>query len=217
MRNPKITNRTPPGPNTGGFTIVELLVVITVIAVLATIVYAFFGRATALARLTLCKDRLQTVGTGLNLYASANRLFYPVTERLSSQVGDKYANYQPELIDGLYPDYVSSREIFYCPGDVRPEFEYSQENLDAKNIGYFYYSCRTPPTNMTVSQFLWRRSGVKWPRKMHRGMDPDMWILSDCWMSGAPTPHYNYRRGVVYLKIDGTVDMVSEQPRSKFK
>ena len=196
---------------------VEMLVVIAVIAAMATMVYAYLDRATALARLTLCKSRLNRLGSGLILYTNSNHSFYPVGEETSSMVGGKLFNAQPELLNALYPDCVASREIFYCPSDIRSEFAYTPEHADEGNIGYYYFSCRTAPSSPYTSQFLRRNGGVVWPRKLHRGMDPGMWVMSDCWLRGEPTPHHSYKRGVVYLQLDGTVGMVSEQPRASFK
>jgi hypothetical protein len=196
---------------------VEMLVVMGVIAALSSLSYVYFDHSAGRARLTLCKSRLHHLGLGLIMYSSDHRLFYPVGQETSSMVGGKLFNAQPELLNALYPEYIESRETFYCPSDSRPEFTYSPEQADQGHIGYYYFGCQSPPSSPHTSQFLRRGVTVTWPRKLHRTMDPATWVMSDCWLRGEETPHWTYKRGVVYLQLDGTVGMVSHQPRAAFK
>ena len=217
MPDTEPTDRRTRASRVSGFTLIELVVVICALAVLATLVCVCSGHANALARITHCKARLHDAGSALGLYAADNRSVYPVGQEVSTRVGEKYFNHQPELMDALYPKYASSMEIFYCPAETRPEFEYAPDNTDLRNIGYFYFSDRTAPSNLYTAQFFWRRGGISWPRKLRTGMDSKTWVMSDCWLSGTETPHRDYKRGVCFLTLDGAVDMVGEEPRGTFK
>ncbi len=55
---------------TKGFTLIELLVVIAIIALLVTILMPSLNRARELARRTICKTRLGSLGRGFNIYSS---------------------------------------------------------------------------------------------------------------------------------------------------
>ena len=47
-------------------------------------------------------------------------------------------------------------------------------------------------------------------------MEPDKWVMSDAWVSVEPTRHAGYRKGVNYLRLDGSVDFAGESPRQAF-
>jgi len=61
-----------------GFTLVEMLVVIAIIAVLAAIVFPVFNIARQKVRKTTCIHNLQQLGMAIKLYASDHRDRYPV-------------------------------------------------------------------------------------------------------------------------------------------
>ncbi len=59
-----------------GFTLVELLVVVAIIASLAAILVPTLQSATALAEAGVCKSNIRNLQTANNLYAQANKGFY---------------------------------------------------------------------------------------------------------------------------------------------
>lgn len=77
-----------------GFTLIELMIVIAIIAILAAILVPNFIRARAQGQLTSCKSNLKNIGTALEMYATDNLGRYPregVEEKLTSDVGGQQA------------------------------------------------------------------------------------------------------------------------------
>jgi prepilin-type N-terminal cleavage/methylation domain-containing protein len=62
-----------------GFTMIELLVVITVISILMTILLPVFSRVRESGRRSRCAHNLEQIGHALNLYAEDYRSWYPPT------------------------------------------------------------------------------------------------------------------------------------------
>jgi prepilin-type processing-associated H-X9-DG protein len=186
---------------------VQIVVLIAIIALLVALLVPAAERVRQQANLALCRDNLRRVGAELLLYAQADGGGLPVSPTLG--------NPQTELLCCLAAAKLTGDpRNFYCPSQRRPELCYSDRNFRAGFIGYYYYSAADAGDDPALSKFL--RDGVQWPRELNAGMDPKSWVMSDIWVSGLPTAHPGYRKGVNYLMLDGSVGFVQESPRQEF-
>lgn len=110
-----------------GFTLVEMLVVVGIIAVLAAILFPAFGRARAAGRRTQCISNLKQLGHALEMYSSDwDELFPFAVDAADSYAPEIWAGFpqwqalipqMPRLIDVLQP-YTKNREVFHCASDT---------------------------------------------------------------------------------------------------
>src|SRR5690349_9024165 len=104
MRNSSSSSR--------AFTIIELLVVVAIIAVLASILLPSLHSAQAAARGTVCRNNLQQIGLASMLYADDNRGHLPAFLR--------WLHATPNSTDPktgkLFP-YLKTKGVYMCAGD----------------------------------------------------------------------------------------------------
>ncbi len=128
IRNPRVTH--------AGFTLVELLVVIGIIAVLIAILLPTLGRAREAAQRTKCLANLRSIGQFTHLYANANKGYVPLGFD-SRSVGINYVMFMADrstppragsyyqtlgLIVQQYK--MTDGGMFYCPSASDPQFQY---------------------------------------------------------------------------------------------
>jgi prepilin-type N-terminal cleavage/methylation domain-containing protein len=124
-----------------GFTLVELIVVISIVGILASIVFANFGGARAAARDDIRKANLKELQLAIQLYKAQNGV-YPKADPTCSPSGDSRwfgpgANTGPQFnssnmtacanyINGIAPDMIAS-----LPQDPKTQ---------GGGLGYYYRS-----------------------------------------------------------------------------
>jgi type IV pilus assembly protein PilA len=69
-----------------GFTLIELMIVIAIIAILAAILVPNFLKARAQGQLTACKSNCKNIATALEMYSSDNGGRYPTTASLDQSL-----------------------------------------------------------------------------------------------------------------------------------
>jgi len=96
-----------------GFTLLELLVVVTVIAVLAGLLLPAMARAREEARKAVCKSNVKSLGLANSMYANDYREVY-ATRGLNLTPGTDDLRGLGSL-SLLYDQYITARKIFKCP------------------------------------------------------------------------------------------------------
>ena len=97
------------------FTLVELLIVIAIIAILASMLLPALNKAKETAKMATCINNLKQLGLAVNMYADDNNEMSPGSY---DQVTNKA--WATQLVDSSY---VTNKSILHCPG-WRP-FEYN--------------------------------------------------------------------------------------------
>jgi prepilin-type N-terminal cleavage/methylation domain-containing protein len=95
------------------FTLIELLMVVSIIALLMGIILPSLNNAKDLARRSYCANNLHGAGVALRVYLNDNRDVMPVVSLMPSLKLDS----NPRLVDLLAP-YLGQKELLKCPKDV---------------------------------------------------------------------------------------------------
>jgi prepilin-type N-terminal cleavage/methylation domain-containing protein/prepilin-type processing-associated H-X9-DG protein len=144
----------PPRP-AHGFTIVELLVVIGIIAVLLSLLLPSLARAREVAKRTVCLSNLRQVHAAFSYYALNNNDRVPLGYRVGrkqwdsmiwSSTSQKYCLFGILYLDGR----MQTPQAFFCPSDTDPQSMYGSEinpwppgrDGDPTKQVYAGYGCR---------------------------------------------------------------------------
>ncbi|MBC7287703.1 MAG: type II secretion system protein [Armatimonadetes bacterium] len=109
-----------------GFSLIELLVVVGIIALLAGMLFPVFSASREKGRATRCIANLKQIGAAVDMYAADYDDRYPFAKDPADEFcpviwsdfpqWQAWIPYMPRLTDALMP-YTSNREIWHCPSD----------------------------------------------------------------------------------------------------
>lgn len=96
--------------NTRGFTLVELMVVIGIVMILASLLLPALQKAKESSRKTVCASNLKQLSLACSLYAEENRGWFPPKDDIIENL----------IVEGevVYPEYISDLNVFGCPSSI---------------------------------------------------------------------------------------------------
>lgn len=109
--------------NPQGFTLIEILVVISIIALLAAILFPVFSRARENARRTNCQSNLKQIALGINIYVQDYDGKFPHIGNPDTSTLGWAERLQPQL---------KSVQVFQCPSEM------NEQNLLTDYTDYYY-------------------------------------------------------------------------------
>lgn len=111
-------NKTRQLPTKCGFTLIEMIIVITIIAALAALSVPTYDRIMHRSRASHCLGHLRSIGAALHLYLADNNNELPTLVMARESKDDD----QP-AIDTTLDQYTGDKEAFHCKGDAKKLFE----------------------------------------------------------------------------------------------
>lgn len=147
-----------------GFTLIEILVVISIIAIIAAILLPVFASVRHRGRMTACASNLHQISLALHQYAADNDGNYPADDPLLAHTN--------HLVWTLLTSYTRSPNVFHCP-DALSYFD--------KSRGYFYVYGSLPYVKTGAFSLKAPRPGsgtvVAFCEQHTQRSGPDGWVL----------------------------------------
>jgi prepilin-type N-terminal cleavage/methylation domain-containing protein len=193
-----------------GFTIIELLVVITVIAVLVSVILPVMGKAREEASHLVCQAELRGQGVAMNAYAADFKGWYPYGTKMWDNGSDwgPISGMNTSLSFQQYYTYLGQMRPFFCPtfnhfywpGKIDNPYQV-QKNYNTTDYIVFGYVRYAGTASLNGTKPVWNRSryiNVTNPWNDPHGEDPSWWFSA-----GGST------YGVGYLRVVDAENAVS--------
>jgi prepilin-type N-terminal cleavage/methylation domain-containing protein len=214
------------------FTLVELLVVISIIALLLAILMPSLQKAREQGRKVVCMSNLKQLSLGLLTYASdykskwPSKFSVPATDPLAGKNGmpikyysswqlwldnpgnpnDWQSRLRPSFLNLLTPSYISNYKVYYCPGSVRSQYYKSPKdswNLAISGRG----------SSIVIGQWTYMSYFLGWSKKGAKmtAAELDQRSFAAIWAAGATGQKgLNALFCDLYYVYSGTANPVSD-------
>ncbi len=173
-----------------GFTIIELLMVIAVVAILAAILFPVFARAREQGRKAACLSNLKQLGSAYMMYVQDYDETYPLSAQSPARIKEAYwsppnlveSQSSPEYIgyyatqgaNAVYP-YTKNYQIWACPSSIPADVPFTGGNpypkftpgVQPTEISYMFNGLLSS-VNLVYVKFptyvplLWEGGGSRW-------------------------------------------------------
>jgi prepilin-type N-terminal cleavage/methylation domain-containing protein len=128
-----------------GFTLIEMLISLTIMLILFSMMYGFGSKRNQMTQKQRCQGNLQKIFIGLQIYANEHGERFPVvTNALTAE----------DALDVLVPQYTADTAIFICPGSKDDPLP-PGVSLRKGQVSYSYYMGRRasePPAVLLTDQ-----------------------------------------------------------------
>ena len=200
------------------FTLVELLVVVSIIALLIAILLPALGAARRSAQLVQCASGMHQIGVGAKAYAADNDGELPKTVSAFSSAAPVRHPYETRIATSIHYSsadkdssiaalwdggYIETPEIFYCPSQTSEKltFSYNQDSTGQ-------WGLNPDGTFALRMAYMWNPNdkndarGILYDRVDQ--MKPDYLLMIDTVESVEITAHIE-ARGFNVMRADGSV------------
>jgi len=141
-----------------GFTLVELLVVISVISLLMAILLPALGKARASAKRVHCMSNLKQIGVAMQSYLDDNRDIFPHDCNIAYAITDPNDSYYLPPITKFLGPLLKEPKVFICAADTDKKY-YLKNNC---GISYAYRGQGSDGLGgITINQSFDARQGIK--------------------------------------------------------
>jgi len=105
-------------PTARGFTLIELITVMVILAILAAVIVPKFTGRTEQAKETAAKAEIKSLKTAVDMFEADNQRFPPDLQSLVVRPGsaDEFPHWRRTLNDDMKPDPWGHDYIYRCPG-----------------------------------------------------------------------------------------------------
>jgi prepilin-type N-terminal cleavage/methylation domain-containing protein len=131
----------PGTPKPGGFTLIEILVVVAIIAMLVAVLLPGMARAREQSRIVACQSNLSQLQKANVYYLLAYRGIFPphrYDAKVNSTTGTKIVEQQWFHLLGAY---TKTKQLPHCPtlsDEIQRDLKDWKWSYDAHNLGYGY-------------------------------------------------------------------------------
>ena len=182
------------------FTLIELLIVITIIGLLAAMLLPVLSNAKSYSKRIVCMNNLKQIGTASYSYEADNNRIIDFLSWLYPRNSDIY---NANLTKGILFSYLNSKDNYLCPTDKNKLLVNSEEK---RFLDHSYaLNC--------LSCHLKNTSQVKYPTKTIYFLESINLFPSNFGSLLGPSryPGFNHKNKAVLLKMDTHIETIDRK------
>lgn len=169
----------------GGFTLVELLIVIGIVAVVAAILFPVFASSRERGRRTVCQSNLRQIALAMQQYVQDNSGVYPLDHAVEARGGVSYLVTWSEVV----LPYVKDDRVFRCPAHPADADEVVTPGPGTGDAQFTDYTYDLPRFNLFPPPYPTKN--VQGVRETALVTPATTWMNEDAgWISPDGTYHY---------------------------
>ena len=195
-----------------GFTLIEMLTVMAILAVLAGLLFPVIAKSREQARRTTCLSNLRQIGMALSMYASNHAGMLPPagepsTGRATHHIWDGTATPPRYLGLGYLHEkfgYGVAPQMYYCPAAM------GQNRMESSTHSWACWEKVGPDyrTALCGTSYVYRETGFGADKLLARNAETPAMVMD--FQIDTPNAHSHFLQGVNILFYDGSVKWVAD-------